>query len=799
MSRKTVAGAGLRIAVPGLKNKPVRVWQVLFGALIFLAVSYAISLNGQFKLDTGLADVAPKIANNAQTQNAIKALRDNIEKRIVLLVSGLDEDHVLDASDELARELQQLPAVFLLPSDDELLEQLIVALEPYRFGLLSEPQVKLLNHRSAQEWVDVAKRDATSISGARIYSFAKDPFGISSDSLFDVLQQLQVRGAEDSPLRPKGSLSHQSLALLIKSDALNMRQQQDLSVQLDTIIAKVLSQYEVSIDRSGIFFFAAQAAQQSKKDISLISSISTVGVVLLLLFVFRSLLALALPVVSVLMGVGFAFLVTHFVFGSVHVLTIVFGASLIGIVIDYSLHYFYHSASGLQATPELHKQEYSALHRALLLSLCTSLIGYAALSFSGLAALKKVALFSCCGLLMAWLSVICLGGVATRGGLRANSAALQATVHRLLALLRVCRRPFLGIVIVMTIMGGATSWLLVKPFSDDPRVFFTASPELLESERRVAALANDYEPGRYVLLLGDSVADIQQRFESLQTVLRTETDLPVRAFSSVFGLVPTAQQQAQAYELQTKLYQSGGALDSLATELGMAPAAVTDLRAEFRAASARKLSPEDIHEILGEALPPMWFASDAGYVGFVLIRKGVNADALDSALNKIDGVEYVNTLEKTKAALAEQRESASMVLLLAYLLVAVLLAFRFRSLSAALMVCVPMTSTAMLFLLAQPLGYSLNLFHIMSLFLVLGFGMDYTIFVREMRAHQEKTLQAIMLSALTSLLSFGLLAISSIPVVASFGTALLIGNSFNLLGAFVYSSALEPSLRTEKA
>ncbi|MBL4672270.1 MAG: hypothetical protein JKX81_08400 [Arenicella sp.] len=65
--------------------------------------------------------------------------------------------------------------------------------------------------------------------------------------------------------------------------------------------------------------------------------------------------------------------------------------------------------------------------------------------------------------------------------------------------------------------------------------------------------------------------------------------------------------------------------------------------------------------------------------------------------------------------------------------------------------------------------------------------MDYTIFAREITQRQSVTLQAILLSALTSLLSFGLLGLSSIPVVASFGITLLIGNLFNLLGVFVYA------------
>jgi predicted exporter len=43
---------------------------------------------------------------------------------------------------------------------------------------------------------------------------------------------------------------------------------------------------------------------------------------------------------------------------------------------------------------------------------------------------------------------------------------------------------------------------------------------------------------------------------------------------------------------------------------------------------------------------------------------------------------------------------------------------------------------------------------------------------------------------MTSLLSFGLLAVSSIPVVNAFGVTLLIGNLSNLIGAFIYSEQL---------
>ena len=112
---------------------------------------------------------------------------------------------------------------------------------------------------------------------------------------------------------------------------------------------------------------------------------------------------------------------------------------------------------------------------------------------------------------------------------------------------------------------------------------------------------------------------------------------------------------------------------------------------------------------------------------------------------------------------------------------------RFRQRQALWLVAIPATATAMLYICSFVFGFALNLFHVMALFLVLGFGMDYAIFVHELKQHARITLQAILLSAVTSLLSFGLLGLSSITVVASFGVTLLVGNLFNLCGALVYA------------
>ena len=63
----------------------------------------------------------------------------------------------------------------------------------------------------------------------------------------------------------------------------------------------------------------------------------------------------------------------------------------------------------------------------------------------------------------------------------------------------------------------------------------------------------------------------------------------------------------------------------------------------------------------------------------------------------------------------------------------------------------------------------------MGLMLVLGVGVNYAIFLREGGVRAAATLAGVLLSAGTTLLSFGLLAFSSMPALAGFGLTLLVG------------------------
>lgn len=758
-------------------------YQLAFFALLTFSVWLLSSSWGTWRIDTDLNDVTPEILQQAHTRAAVVELRNAVANRITFLLQSADRSSAAQAARMLRSKLEAMPNLQVLPDASESSNRLLQALKEYRFNFLTAAQQETLQTMSQQQIAGAAQAELYSALGSpRIFDFAEDPLGWHSVATLALLNQGASGAAENAQL----------ITLHVERGAMDMQTQASLAAQFSQLIEKIDNDFDVSIDSSGVFFFAADAARSAKRDVSLISSISTLGVIALLWLAFGTLRSLFLPTLSVLCGVGFAALFTHWLYGSLHILTIVFGASLIGIAIDYALHFMVHkrATDGSQVP----------LFRALSMSLATSVVGYAALGLSGLAALEKVAVFSCAGLLMAWLTVVVVGQSDKLVGLRAlrpalyRSGYLSNLTRRLQSMLAPLAKPRFAVCVLAMMFVAIFCLSRDNTFSDDPRVFFKADAALIASEQRVAKVGSEFEPGRYIAIVGDSITEVYERFNSFQLAVGRTSTLSQSNFTSLPGWLPSPSKQQQNYLSLKPLYAAGGAAELLGIALTGDTSSIKTSQNDYLAAAGRDLSPALLQKSLGNLLPPIWqTSSDGSIVSFVLVRKGVDADQLKPLLSNIDGVEYVNSLASTQQALAAQRETATLYLAIAVALIALLLLIRYRKPSVLQMLLIPLGSISAVVCLCVVSGTSINLFHLMALFLVLGFGMDYAIFSHEFSqdngSHLPIALQAILLSALTSLLSFGLLATSSIPVVNSFGLTLLLGNSVNLIIAMALATS----------
>src|SRR5690606_38115642 len=144
------------------------------------------------------------------------------------------------------------------------------------------------------------------------------------------------------------------------------------------------------------------AASQARHEISTVGVGSTAGIVALLLFVFRRPRPLLLSLLALMTGTATAVLACLLVFGRIHLVALIFGASLVGVAIDYTLHWLGNRFRGGAIQPLAE----AVLLRALGVALLTSVLGFGLLTLAPFPGLRQIALFFAAGLSGAWLTVM---------------------------------------------------------------------------------------------------------------------------------------------------------------------------------------------------------------------------------------------------------------------------------------------------------------------------------------------------------------------------------------------------------
>jgi predicted exporter len=172
----------------------------------------------------------------------------------------------------------------------------------------------------------------------------------------------------------------------------------------------------------------------------------------------------------------------------------------------------------------------------------------------------------------------------------------------------------------------------------------------------------------------------------------------------------------------------------------------------------------------------LWLGATVHGAGSMVLPLGTcSSPRLREASALLEGVRLVDKAESVSTLLGHYRRLANGALLLAILLVWLMLVRRYGFQRSLRVLAPPLlgmfTALAVLGLLGSPL----TLFNTIALVLVLGFGVDYTVFMAEGRENLPATLLGVLLASFATLLSFGLLAFSQTPALRGFGLTLGIG------------------------
>lgn len=536
---------------------------------------------------------------------------------------------------------------------------------------------------------------------------------------------------------------------------------------------------------SGLLF-AAQGQTQAASEMQWLGGLSLLGSLLLIIAVWRSASSLV-ALLPAVFGLWVGVTVCIALYGQIHVLTLVLGASLIGVTIDFPMHY-------LSKAWTLQPWRSWAVLRATLpglsLGVLTNAIGYLALAFTPFPALSQVAVFSVAGLIAAYLCTLCcLPWLLRNRQLQPWPQPLvwmQALLSWRVALLRRVPSGWL----LLALLAFSIAGIMQLNRHDDMRQWVSASPALLQDAQRIAELTGHQPTSQFFLVKGDDVKQLLSHLQILEKhlhILQQAGNLrsyqsPRQYLAGVSGSPSLAQAVTQIPEQAlAPLLAAGVSLETLQTEL----TALQNL--------PQRSVEDSLNGPLGEAWRPLWLGQQQGQYAAIVSLQGLTQVALYSELaEQLAFVQWVDRPAELNQLFKQTQTHALWLKVLASGVILVFLAIALgwrgalRTLSVSLLAA--LTAAACL----GWMGQTLTLFSVFGLLLVTAIGVDYAIIIYEAVGGAATSLLGTLLAAVTTWLSFGLLALSSTPAVSSFGLAVSLGLVFSFLFA-PWAARSEPS------
>lgn len=563
---------------------------------------------------------------------------------------------------------------------------------------------------------------------------------------------------------------------------------------------------------AGAPMMAVQSRAAIRDDSSRLAIIGSVMIALLLGWVYRSPRLLLLGLLPVLTGIVIGLAAVSFGFSMIHGMTIGFGITLIGEAVDYAIYLFIQrpqrDTDGMGASTAGR-----ALWRTIGLGVATSVAGFGTLLFSDFQGLAQLGLFTIAGLFAAaavtrWV----LPPLMPKAVYVRETPRLAATLHTVVASMQ--RVRWWTVATVFALLGAAL-FTTHKPLFSHELLAISPIPQSLQ--KLDASLRADLpmdDAGQLIALNGPSE---QALLESCERVVAALIPLIERALIAGYDApckyLPSRRTQAARQATLPSREGLGASLTDAARGSPFNPSAFKPFIDAV--ISSRSLPPLSSAQLAITAMGAgysslMNHGKEDGRWRAMITLRGLkpmtdggksSVEAVSAALAPFAGDPRVEVLLLSVKAESDALYQGYLRETLRWsgiglLCIAVLLTVALRSPLRALKVIWPLAlsgvATAATLVL---LGAELNLLHIVGLLLIVAVGSNYALFFSDSAGASDRDnptlLVSLFIANTTTLLGFGLLAFSSVPVLNALGSTVGLGAFL----ALVFSAAFGPRAR----
>lgn len=757
-----------------------------------------LSVKKGINIDADLFNMLPKPEMGKALNAADEKLTEITGQNVFILVSNPDFNKAKQVSEQVYSQLKESPrfkSISLYQNTDSF-GKIVEYIDKYKYNLIEPETIDELNSEGGAEAFaqDALSKAYGAFTVTSLENLESDPFMLGEHNLLNFLKQLQESGTKmslkDEVLASevnglwyvmiRGILSKKGAALASKENAV---------VQIHQV-CDPLEDGETRFIYSGTPFHSYKSSTNATQEISLISTVSMTAVLVILLLIFKRPSPILFSIGSILWSSLTAIFATLAIFGKMHILTLVFGTSLIGSCIDYSLHYFINWKGNLAC----HKgyQVRNHLIKGLSLSLVSTVICYFILLFAPFNLLKQMAVFSMSGIISSFLTVICVYPF-----IKVPQEKREIKLLKYYSMPSWYNKKFVGRIAITVMFVFSILILLifhknVKIENNLSRLYKMEGREMLNEKE--AAQVLQYNPSGWFIVSGATVEETLQNEENLTARLKKmNAGKEKGGFVCITSYVPSVAMQKKSRAAAEKLMPfAGEQYEYLGYDSSLAKKLISDFNAgkdDFIEIG------KNVPEYLESAISTAWLGEiDGKYYSVVLPVSVLDYDAYKSLA---DG-ENVFFISKVRSMNADLDRLSSMILnlfVVVYIALFVILKFFYSWKQTSKIVSVPLLIVLMTAAIFALCGIHFEFFSITGMILVFGLGLDYVIYMIENEKRvdevQDAKLEpfAIALSFVTSAVSFGALALSKFVPVHMIGLSIFIGLTTAFVSTFFYTRA----------
>lgn len=689
----------------------------------------------------------------------------------------------------------------------------------HRFGLFSlNPESEIPVLFSDEELQKAAQKLAQDLAGPMGIAIKRiavtDPFQMFP-KVMNSIQLASSLIAPDMHLGRFCATSHPAMLILAETHASpfdNPAQREliaTLKKQFHTIRSE--SGLDLSMEYTGINRFSLDAERLIRHDINLAFCLSIVFIILIFRIAYRNLyisLISFLPLISgVIVSIGLSSLIFH----KLHGLTIAFGATLIGICIDYPIHIINH----YQAFPNSDSEQprsHRVLFRSLAMCFTTTVIGYVVIAFSGFPGIRQMAFSSMLGLTYAFLFSIILVPLMLTQSIR---NALSKNEGKVLIHLRSCRHSLhryrRAIIIGLTILFlGIIIKLHSIKIHTDIRLLNSQDKKTLEIDQTIKESLKSNAFQTVLVVAADSTESALIENENLhRELVQLKNDNHLDAFFSCVPFIRSHQLQ----KLNLTVFKDVIREERVDYFFACLEANNFD-RVQFEPFRNKVMNLDkllfsiddlvntDIYELLSN------FVIQDGPRTFILnlLQTDASPEVLMDLLGNRQGLYAFRQVDLMNEAITSSQSEILRLISFGLVLIAAVLLIYYRNIRKMLAALSPAVFAGLF--TVSVLGTfepSINMMHIVSVLLILCMGVDYGIFLTDTSSleatdHSAARIatRSVILTALTTLASFGALALTNNGALRSIGVSVFLGILSAAVSAILFNNILFPPVNNEK-